>query len=127
MAALDAYSRTVTAVAELLVPSVAGLRVPGRDVHRGPSGSGSAVVISGDGLLVTSAHVVAGADGGTVTFSSGDETTFEVIGTDRLSDLAVVRGGRRRLPGRRRSATRTDCGSDSSWLPSAIPSGSPDR
>ncbi len=91
VAALDAYSRTVTAVAEMLVPSVAGLRVPGRDVHRGPSGSGSAVVISGDGLLVTSAHVVAGADGGTVTFSSGDETSFEVIGTDRLSDLAVVR------------------------------------
>jgi S1-C subfamily serine protease len=89
--ALDAYSRTVTAVAELLVPSVAGLRVLGRDSRRGPSGSGSAVVISGDGLLVTSAHVVAGADGGTVTFSSGEEATFEVIGTDRLSDLAVVR------------------------------------
>jgi S1-C subfamily serine protease len=49
------------------------------------------VVISGDGLLLTSAHVVAGGGGGTATFSSGDETTFEVIGTDRLSDLAVVR------------------------------------
>jgi S1-C subfamily serine protease len=89
--ALDAYSRTVTAVAELLVPSVAGLRVHSGDARRRPSGSGSAVVISGDGLLLTSAHVVAGSDGGTVTFSSGEETTFEVIGTDRLSDLAVVR------------------------------------
>jgi S1-C subfamily serine protease len=89
--ALDAYSRIVTAVAELLVPSVAGLRVHGGDGRGRPTGSGSAVVISGDGLLLTSAHVVAGARGGTATFSSGDEAAFEVIGTDRLSDLAVVR------------------------------------
>lgn len=89
--ALDAYSRTVTAVAERLVPSVAGLRVDGGDPRRRPAGSGSAVVISEDGLLLTSAHVVAGGNGGTATFSSGDEAPFEVIGTDRLSDLAVVR------------------------------------
>ena len=89
--ALDAYSRAVTAVAERLVPSVAGLRVHGGDVRRRSSGSGSAVVISEDGLLLTSAHVVAGSDRGTATFSSGEESDFEVIGTDRLSDLAVVR------------------------------------
>jgi S1-C subfamily serine protease len=89
--ALDAYSRTVTAVAEHLVPSVAGLRVHGGDVRRRSSGSGSAVVISEDGLLLTSAHVVAGGDRGSATFSSGEESEFEVIGTDRLSDLAVVR------------------------------------
>jgi S1-C subfamily serine protease len=90
--ALDAYSRTVVSVAERLVPSVAGLRVHGGGPNgRRPAGSGSAVVISGDGLLVTSAHVVEGASGGTATFSSGDEAPFEVIGADRLSDLAVVR------------------------------------
>jgi S1-C subfamily serine protease len=87
---LDAYSRTVTSVADRLVPSVAGLRVHGGGGRR-PAGSGSAVVISGDGLLLTSAHVVEGARKGTATFSSGDEADFEVIGTDRLSDLAVVR------------------------------------
>jgi S1-C subfamily serine protease len=91
--ALDAYSRTVTAVAERLVPSVAGLRVHGSDARRRSSGSGSAVVISEDGLLLTSAHVVAGSDRGSATFSSGEESDFEVIGTDRLSDLAVVRVG----------------------------------
>ncbi|HTZ08065.1 MAG TPA: trypsin-like peptidase domain-containing protein [Acidimicrobiales bacterium] len=88
--ALDAYSRTVTAVADRLVPSVAGLRVEGRG-GRGPGGSGSAVVIAGDGLLVTSAHVVAGAGGGTATFASGEEAAFDVVGRDPLSDLAVVR------------------------------------
>jgi S1-C subfamily serine protease len=89
--ALDAYSRTVIAVADRLVPSVAGLRVHGDDARRRPTGSGSAVVISGDGFLVTSAHVVAGGRGGTATFSTGEESSFEVIGTDTLSDLAVVR------------------------------------
>ena len=89
--ALDAYSRTVTGVAELLVPSVAGLRVHARGQRARPAGSGSAVVISGDGLLLTSAHVVEGASGGTATFATGEEAPFEVIGSDRLSDLAVVR------------------------------------
>jgi len=85
---LDAYSRTVTAVAERLLRSVASLRVgsSGR-----PSGSGSAVVISADGLLVTSAHVVRGASKGTASFASGEEVAIEVVGTDGLSDLAVVR------------------------------------
>jgi S1-C subfamily serine protease len=86
---LDAYSRTVTAVADRLLPSVASLRV-GSDGRRAP-GSGSAVVISGDGLLVTSAHVVDGSSGGHASFASGEDVPFEVVGSDRLSDLAVVR------------------------------------
>ncbi|MGH9029108.1 MAG: S1C family serine protease, partial [Acidimicrobiales bacterium] len=86
---LDAYSRTVTAVADKLLPSVASLRVG--NTGRRPIGSGSAVVISSDGLLVTSAHVVDRSNGGRATFASGEESTFEVIGVDRLSDLAVVR------------------------------------
>jgi S1-C subfamily serine protease len=89
--ALDAYSRTVMSVAQRLGPSVAGLRVHAGGTRRRPGGSGSAVVISGDGLLLTSAHVVEGGSGGVATFSSGDEAAFEVIGADRLSDLAVVR------------------------------------
>lgn len=58
--ALDAYSRAVVAVAERLVPSVAGLRVRAGPRRPGVGGAGSAVVLSGDGLLLTSAHVVAG-------------------------------------------------------------------
>src|SRR4051794_41832493 len=59
--ALDAYSRTVTSVAERLGPSVANLRVT-RRTRRGnvPTGGGSAVVLTPDGFLLTSAHVVAG-------------------------------------------------------------------
>jgi S1-C subfamily serine protease len=58
--------------------------------HR-PTGAGSAVLISADGLLLTSAHVVQGSSRGTATFTTGDEAPFEVVGADRLSDLAVVR------------------------------------
>ena len=88
--ALDAYSTTVTGVAERLLPAVASLRV-GRPGGRRPEGSGSAVALSDDGLLVTSAHVVAGAGHGSARFADGSEHEVEVAGTDPLSDLALAR------------------------------------
>jgi S1-C subfamily serine protease len=89
--ALDAYSRAVTAVAERLAPSVANLRV-----RRG--GGGSAVVISPDGFLVTSAHVVAAGRGrGRASFVDGRELDFSVVGADPLSDLALLRADARDL------------------------------
>jgi S1-C subfamily serine protease len=87
--ALDAYSATVVRVAETVVPSVAAVRV-GPDGRRG---AGSAVAISPDGYLLTSAHVVAGAGGGTAAFADGRELAFEIVGTDPLSDLAVLKTG----------------------------------
>ncbi len=113
--ALDAYSRVVVDVAERLAPSVANLRVTRRG--RGgqvPVGAGSAVALTPDGFLLTSAHVVAGPgsrttraprdsererasdaerenSGGRASFVDGRELSFRVIGLDRLSDLAVLR------------------------------------
>ena len=91
--ALDAYSRAVTAVAERLIPSVASLRVM-RPTRGGnvPTGSGSAVVLTPDGFLLTSAHVVGRSSArGRASFADGREDRFEVVGRDQLSDLAVVR------------------------------------
>jgi S1-C subfamily serine protease len=91
--ALDAYSRTVAGVAERLAPAVASLRVD-RRTRRGrvPAGAGSGVALSSDGYLLTSAHVVAGSRrAGRASFSDGRELPFEVVGSDPLSDLAVVR------------------------------------
>ncbi len=85
--ALDAYSQIVTTVASQVLPSVAALAVRSR---RG-TGTGSAVTFTDDGFLLTSAHVVAAAAGGTATFSDGAETSFDVVGADQLSDLAVLR------------------------------------
>lgn len=91
--ALDAYSRVVTSVARRLLPCVASLRVTQRVPGGGRRmrGSGSAVAVTEDGTLITSAHVVQGADGGSATFSDGRELGFSVVGTDELSDLAVIR------------------------------------
>ena len=97
--ALDAYSTVVTTVARELAPSVANLRVY-RRVRGGrrAAGGGSAFVIAGDGFLVTSAHVVEGSDtGGVASFVDGRELQFEVVGSDPLSDLAVLRAEARDL------------------------------
>ena len=86
--ALDAYSRIVTAVAADLTPHVAAVQVTGAD---GRGGAGSAVVFTGDGLLLTNAHVVSRAVRGLAVFSDGSEATVDVVGADPLSDLAVLR------------------------------------
>jgi len=84
---LDAYSATVVRVAETVLPSIASLHVRTR---RG-QGAGSASVITSDGFLLTSAHVVDGADGADAAFADGTEVHADVIGRDPLSDLAVLR------------------------------------
>ena len=85
--ALDAYSTTVTSVAERVLPAVASLRV-GR---AGRGGAGSAVVITPDGFLVTSAHVVAQGGSASASFLDGTEYDVDVVGADPLSDLAIAR------------------------------------
>jgi S1-C subfamily serine protease len=97
--ALDAYSRTVAGVAEQLAPSVANLRIT-RMTRRGrfPAGAGSAVVLTPDGFLLTSAHVVSGRGRqGRAAFVDGREFAFSIVGSDALSDLAVVRSDARDL------------------------------
>jgi S1-C subfamily serine protease len=85
--ALDAYSRVVTEVARSVLPSVASLAVRTR---RG-EGGGSASVITSDGYLLTSAHVVSGAQAADATFTDGTTVTADVAGRDVLSDLAVLK------------------------------------
>jgi S1-C subfamily serine protease len=80
-------------VAERLSPSVANLRISRRlRGGRVADGGGSGVVITSDGFILTSAHVIAGTGGrGHASFADGSELEFELIGADPLSDLAVVR------------------------------------
>jgi S1-C subfamily serine protease len=84
---LDAYSAAVVRVAELVLPSVASLTV--RSGRR--SGAGSASVLTADGFLLTSAHVVEGAARADASFADGTQVIADVIGRDPLSDLAVLR------------------------------------
>jgi S1-C subfamily serine protease len=85
--ALDAYSAVVTAVAQTVLPSVASISVRSR---RG-NGGGSASVITPDGYLLTSAHVVAGSRSAEATFADGTTVAADIAGRDELSDLAVLK------------------------------------
>jgi S1-C subfamily serine protease len=84
---LDAYSAVVTAVAQSVLPSVASISVRSR---RG-NGGGSASVITPDGYLLTSAHVVAGTRSAEATFADGSTVAADIAGRDELSDLAVLK------------------------------------
>ena len=90
--ALDSYSRVVTFVAETLAPSVANLRV-------GRRGGGSGVVITPDGFVLTNAHVVGERRTPRVvaSFTDGRELSAELVGSDPLTDLALLRTERAAL------------------------------
>ena len=82
----------MASVADRVTPSVTSLRVARRlRGGRQAEGAGSAVIITPDGFALTSAHVVQGASGGTASFTDGRDFAFHVVGSDPLSDLAVVR------------------------------------
>jgi len=85
--ALDAYSAVVTTVAQTVLPSVASISVRSR---RG-NGGGSASVITADGYLLTSAHVVAASRSAEATFADGTTVAADIAGRDELSDLAVLK------------------------------------
>jgi serine protease Do len=69
------------------VPPIDPDSVPGRP--RG--GVGSGFVMSSDGYIITNHHVVANADSITVTLTDRREYTAEIIGTDELSDVALIK------------------------------------
>ena len=85
--ALDAYSAAVIARRR---DRAAERGQPPGAARRG-EGAGSASVLTADGFLLTSAHVVEGAETASAAFTDGTETTADVIGRDPLSDLAVLR------------------------------------
>jgi putative serine protease PepD len=85
-----AAAGTVQQVAAQVLPSVVKINVAGP----AGSGSGSGVIISSDGEILTNNHVVESAvDGGELAVSFNDGTTARasVVGTDPLTDLAVIK------------------------------------
>ncbi|MGQ0444925.1 MAG: S1C family serine protease [Beijerinckiaceae bacterium] len=88
-ALLDAYSKVVTKAVARVSPSVVRL-----DIRRGGqprAGSGSGVIVSPDGLILTNSHVVQGAKRAEVTTLDGRSFSGRVLGDDPSTDLALVR------------------------------------
>ena len=88
---LDAYSQTVADTIERASPAVAHIEVAGERGGRSARGTGSGVVVSPDGLVLTNNHVVEGASLIQLMLRSGLSVSARVLGRDPDTDLAVLR------------------------------------
>ena len=87
----DAYSEAVSSVVETVGPAVVRVDRGGSGRNRDRGGTGSGVVISPDGLVLTNAHVVNGAHDIRLTDTEGRTTEARLLGIDPDTDLALLR------------------------------------
>ncbi len=96
---LDAYSRAVIGVVEKVGPAVVSVKGRGRrEEGEERGGSGSGVLISPDGYVVTNSHVVGGRKKLTGITAEGDRLDAEVVGDDPATDLALIKVAAGELP-----------------------------
>jgi S1-C subfamily serine protease len=88
---LDAYSRAVVGVVEAVSPAVVHVQIRGARGGRAAHGSGSGVIVSPDGLVLTNNHVVDGAQQIGLSLADGRSFKARVLGRDADTDLAVLR------------------------------------
>jgi putative serine protease PepD len=85
---------SVEQVAAQVLPSVVKINVVGEAEGQPVSGSGSGIILSEDGEILTNNHVVEVAESGgriSVSFQNGDEAAAKILGTDPLTDTAVIK------------------------------------
>jgi serine protease Do len=93
----DAVAKTGSAVVRIDSTRTTSSRYTqsGRRVARG---TGSGFIIRSNGIILTNAHVVSGADRVTVTLKDGRQLTGQVLGADSATDVAVVQIQANNLP-----------------------------
>jgi S1-C subfamily serine protease len=91
VALMDAYSNAVVDVVDTVSPAVVHVQVRSSRGGRTGQGSGSGVIVSPDGLVLTNNHVIDGAQ--SITLAQGDGQRFgaRLIGRDPDTDIAVLR------------------------------------
>lgn len=98
---LCAEEENIIRVARQVGPSVVGvlnLRIPPTGPPARRAGLGSGLIVSKDGLILTNAHVVTGADRVDITLVGGQTVEAKVLGADPRIDIAVLRVPRSNLP-----------------------------
>jgi S1-C subfamily serine protease len=88
---LDSYSRTVVGVVEAVAGSVVHIHVNGERGGRAARGTGSGVIVSPDGLILTNNHVVEGAREIEAANTGDRSFRARILGRDPDTDLAVLR------------------------------------
>ncbi len=91
-ALLNSYSRAVVETVETVAPAVVHVEVAGTRNGRAAQGTGSGVVVSPDGLILTNNHVIDTSQAITVSLSDGRKFAARALGRDADTDLAVLRG-----------------------------------
>ncbi len=101
-------------------PSVVSIKTGTRSVSGDSEAAGSGVVLSGDGLVLTNAHVIEGATAIQVTLSDGSTHPADLVGSFTANDVAIVKAARRVGPHAGRARSRpTGCRSATTWSRSA--------
>ncbi len=98
---LESYSRSVVEVIKTVGPSVVSIGVKRLNPNANSPeqmAAGSGVIITQDGFILTNNHVVEHAGTVEVGLTDGTSTTAQVVGTDPMTDLAVLRVGMNGLP-----------------------------
>ncbi len=95
---LDAYSRAVIAVVNAVGPAVVGISAQSAKPGQGTIGSGSGVIITPDGYILTNDHVVRASKRLTATLQDGTSFDATLIGADPATDLALIRAGGSPMP-----------------------------
>jgi len=85
-------------VAELVLPTVVRINVSGSVDLTGTGALGSGVIYRSDGYIITNHHVIENASAVEVLLANGDRLAAEIVGSDELNDLAVLRIDRDDLP-----------------------------